>query len=161
MSIAIYPGSFDPLTNGHLDIINRASKLFDEVIVLISVNSSKIPLFTANERLEMIETIVSVFPNVTVDLTSGLLVDYVKGKPQAVIVKGLRALSDFEMEFQMALMNRKLEPDVETMFLMTRMDYAYVSSSLIKEVSRFGGNISEFVPPEVEAAIRLKRESKL
>lgn len=159
MSIAIYPGSFDPLTNGHLDIIRRAATLFDQVIVAISINTTKQPMFSVAQRVEMIEKVVEEFENVTVETCSGLLVDYVKTKPRAVIVKGLRALSDFEMEFQMALMNRKLEPDVETLFLMTRMDYAFVSSSIIKEVSRFGGNVEDLVPPVVAEAILKLKES--
>ncbi len=159
MSIAIYPGSFDPLTNGHLDIIRRAATLFDEVIVAISINTTKKPMFSVAQRVEMINKVVEEFDNVTVETCSGLLVDYVKTKPRAVIVKGLRALSDFEMEFQMALMNRKLEPDVETLFLMTRMDYAFVSSSIIKEVSRFGGNVEDLVPPVVAEAIQRIKES--
>lgn len=158
MSIAIYPGSFDPLTNGHLDLIERAAKLFDEVVVAVSINSSKTPMFTVEERLTMIAEVVGPLQNVRVETCGGLLVDYVATKPGAVIVKGLRALSDFEMEFQMALMNKKLNDEVETLFMMTKTDFAYVSSSIIKEVSRFGGPIEDLVPPAVARAIRDKRE---
>ncbi len=158
MSLAIYPGSFDPLTNGHLDLIERTSKLFDHVIVAISINSSKTPMFTVDERIEMIRESVEKLDNVSVETCAGLLVDYVKLKPGAVIVKGLRALSDFEMEFQMALMNKKLDDQVETLFMMTKTDFAFVSSSIIKEVSRFGGPIDDLVPLAVARAIRNKRE---
>lgn len=158
MSIAIYPGSFDPLTNGHLDLIERAARLFDEVVVAVSINSNKTPMFTVEERLAVIGEVVKPLQNVRVETCGGLLVDYVATKPGAVIVKGLRALSDFEMEFQMALMNKKLNDEVETLFMMTKTDFAYVSSSIIKEVSRFGGPIEDLVPPAVARAIRDKRE---
>lgn len=161
MSIAIYPGSFDPLTNGHLDLIERAARLFDQVIVAISINTSKSPMFTLEEKIDMVTEAVKPFQNVNVESCGGLLVDYVAAKPGAVIIKGLRALSDFEMEFQMALMNKKLNDSVETLFLMTKTDYAFVSSSIIKEVSRFGGPIEDLVPPAVARAIRNKRENSL
>lgn len=158
MKTAIYPGSFDPLTNGHLDIIKRAANIFDHVIVTISINSNKIPMFSTLERSDMIKDVVSSFKNVSVEVWDGLIVDYVKKKPNAVIVKGLRALSDFEMEFQMALMNRNLKGGVETMFLMTGMDYAYVSSSMIKEIDKHRGDISPFVPECVNREMIKRRK---
>ncbi|MCK8058067.1 MULTISPECIES: pantetheine-phosphate adenylyltransferase [unclassified Fusibacter] len=157
MKLAVYPGSFDPLTNGHLDLIKRAALLFDHVIVAISINSSKKPMFELDERKKMIEEVVSEFDNVTVDTVGGLIVDYISERENAVLIKGLRALSDFEMEFQMALMNRKLKPEVETLFLMTSMDYAAVSSSIVKEINRFGGDISELVPPLIAEAMVKRR----
>lgn len=157
MKIAVYPGSFDPLTNGHLDIIVRASKIFDEVVVAVSINSSKVPMFTVEERCEMIRQVVAPYANVRVDCVSGLIVEYVASYHNAVIVKGLRALSDFEMEFQMALMNRNLNENVETMFLMTGMEHAYLSSSIVKEVNKYGGDISNYVPAVVRTAMIEKR----
>ncbi len=149
MKTAVYPGSFDPITNGHIDIIRRASGIFDEVVVLVSINSSKKTLFDLEERKAMIVEIVSDIPNVRVDTYPGLLVDYVRSIPGAVIVKGLRALLDFEYEFQMALVNRQLDHNVETFFLMTSMNYAHISSSLVKEILGYGGNVSEMVPQTV------------
>lgn len=149
MRVAVYPGTFDPLTNGHLDIIRRASSIFDEVIILVSVNASKNPLFSLEERRSMIDEIIKVFPNVRTDCFHGLLVDYVKSIKGAVIVKGLRALLDFEYEFQMALVNRQLDGHVETVFLMTSMAYAHVSSSLVKEILSYGGDVSEMVPKTI------------
>ncbi len=149
MSEAIYPGSFDPLTKGHLDIITRASKVFSVVTVLVSVNTAKKVMFSLDERKQMIEEAVSHLPNVKVESTDGLLVDYVKTKNNAVIVKGLRALLDFEDEFRMALINRHLYENAETVFLTTSMEYAHISSSLVKEVFYFGGDISSMVPKEI------------
>lgn len=149
MKIAIYPGSFDPITNGHLDIVHRARKVFDEVIVLVSINSSKKTMFTVEERKDMISEILGDIPNVKVDTLSGLLVDYVRSVPNGVIVKGLRALLDFEYEFQMALVNRQLAEDIETVFLMTSMEFAHVSSSLVKEILNYGGDVSKMVPRSV------------
>lgn len=146
---AVYPGSFDPLTNGHLDIIHRASKLFDEVIILVSVNTSKKPLFSLDERREMISEVVKDLKNVRVESFGGLLVDYVGSLDRAVIIKGLRALLDFEYEFQMALVNRQLDEGLETVFLMTSMKYAHISSSLVKEIASYGGNVNEMVPPSI------------
>lgn len=157
MKIAVYPGSFDPLTNGHLDIIVRASKIFDEVVVAVSINSSKVPMFTVEERCEMIKQVVMPYPNVRVDCVAGLIVEYVASHHNAVIVKGLRALSDFEMEFQMALMNRNLNENVETMFLMTGMEHSYLSSSIVKEVNKYGGDITNYVPKVVRTAMIKKR----
>ncbi|SJZ30266.1 pantetheine-phosphate adenylyltransferase [Selenihalanaerobacter shriftii] len=147
--IAVYPGSFDPITNGHLDIIERTTKIFDNVIVAVFHNPNKKPLFTMEERVEIIEEAVEEFDNVKVDAFEGLLTDYIKHQNAQVIVRGLRAVSDFETEFQMASMNKKLEPDVETIFMMTRNKYAYLSSSIIKEVANFGGCIEDLVPEHV------------
>ncbi len=157
MKTAVYPGSFDPMTNGHLDIVERMSKLYDKVIILVSVNSSKRPLFTHEERKAMIVEAVRPFDNVEVDSFSGLLVDYVKSK-NAVIVKGLRALSDFEVEFQMALANRQLSSDVETLFLMTNMKYSHISSSLVKEINSYNGDISTMVPKNIEELLISRRK---
>ncbi len=160
MKTAVYPGSFDPLTNGHLDLIERAAKIFDELIVLVSVNSSKSPMFSLEERCAMIKRVVADFDNVRVAVLDGLLVDYVSRLGNAVIVKGLRALSDFEAEFQMALMNRDIDNTVETMFLMTCVDYAFLSSSIVKEVDRYHGDISEYVPDVVLREMLKKRGRK-
>ncbi|PID80214.1 MAG: pantetheine-phosphate adenylyltransferase [Clostridiales bacterium] len=157
MKTAIYPGSFDPLTNGHLDIIRRASGIFDKLVVLVSVNSSKSPLFTIEERCDMIRRVVEPFENVSVEALDGLLADYVSEREDAVIVKGLRALSDFEMEFQMALMNRSIDKKVETMFLMTCVDYSFLSSSIVKELDRYSSDISKYVPDVVNQEMLKKR----
>jgi len=149
MRVAVYPGSFDPVTNGHLDIIKRSAKLFDKVIVAVLNNTSKNPIFTTSERVDMLREVTESLGNVEVDSFEGLLIDYMVENDIKLIVKGLRAISDFEAEFQMALMNRKLSSDVETVFMMTHSEYSYLSSSLVKEVFRFGGNITDFVPPEV------------
>jgi pantetheine-phosphate adenylyltransferase len=152
-SIAVYPGSFDPITNGHIDLLERALKLFDNVIIAIAANPGKQPLFSTEERLEMIKDSLEHYPwkdRVTVDLFEGLLVDYVHSIPTRAIVRGLRAISDFEYEFQMALMNRKLNADIETAFIMTGMRWIYTSSRIIKEVVRSGGDVSGLVPDNVE-----------
>lgn len=149
--IALYPGSFDPLTNGHLDIIHRASRLFDEVIAAILINSDKSPLFSADERSAMIRTSLgSDYPNVRVDTFDGLLVDYALQQQARVIVRGIRAVSDYEYELQMALMNRRLEPQIETVFMMPSEAYSFLSSRLVREVCQFGGTISGLVPSNVE-----------
>lgn len=145
-NIAIYPGSFDPITNGHLDIIKRASKLCDKLIVAVLVNSSKKNLFTFDERIHMIEDAVSDLDNVCVKTFSGLLVDYCKENNVNAIIRGLRAVSDFEYELQMAQMNRKLEDDVETIFLTASTKYSFLSSSIVKEIARYKGDIKELVP---------------
>ena len=156
MRRAIYPGSFDPITNGHLDVIERAAKLFDQVIVAVAVNDQKQSLFTAEERVCLIEEGVKDLPNVTVASFSGLLVEFARRQSANAVVRGLRAVSDFEFEFQMALMNRKLDEQIETIFLMPAEQYTYLSSRIVKEVSRFGGNIQPFVPECVEKALELK-----
>jgi pantetheine-phosphate adenylyltransferase len=150
---AIYPGSFDPITNGHLDIIERASRLCDEVVVTVLPNITKSPLFTLEERVAMVRDVTSKFPNVTVSQYSGLLVDFADEQNAQVIIKGLRAVSDFEYEFQMALMNRKLNKKVETLFLMTQSRNSFLSSSLVKEVAKLNGCITGLVPESVERAI--------
>ena len=147
---AIYPGSFDPLTNGHLDLIERGSKIFQELVVAILRNSEKEPLFDVAERREMITQATSRWPNVCVDTFSGLLVDYVVQQKANAVLRGIRAISDYEYELQMALMNRKLNPAVETIFMMPAEAYSYLSSRLVKEVFRLGGSVRDLVPPEVE-----------
>lgn len=148
--IAICPGSFDPITKGHLNIIQRASQLFDEVIVLVMVNPSKSnTAFTGAERVELARRVTKDLPNVTVDYFSGLLAEYASKVGACTLIKGLRAVSDFEYEFQMALTNKKLCPTLETMFMTTDLQYMYLSSSMVREVARFGGDISEFVCPEI------------
>lgn len=152
--LAICPGSFDPVTLGHLDIMTRASKLFDRVIVLVSVNADKTPCFTAEERMDMIREVIKDLPNVSVERLDGLLADYVREKGAYAIVKGLRAMTDFEYEFQMALINKKLYPDAETVFLVTSSENMYLSSSVVRQVASFGGDISSFVPTEIAGRIK-------
>lgn len=154
---AIYPGSFDPLTFGHIDIIERSSRLFDRVIVAILTNVHKAPLFTADERHEIIrETLTSKLSNVEVDIFQGLLVDYAKTKKATAIVRGIRAVSDYEYEFQMALMNRRLEPEIETVFMMPAEKFSYLSSRLVKEIASLGGSVKGLVPEEVEKRLKDK-----
>ena len=155
--IAVFPGSFDPLTNGHVDIILRGARLFDRIIVAILRNAEKQPLFTSEERVAMAIDVFRQYPNVEVESFDGLLVDYAELKGASVIVRGLRAVSDFEFELQMALMNRRLGPDIETVFMMPAEQYTYVSSRLIKEVFALGGPIAGLVPEVVEAHLREKR----
>ena len=150
MSLAICPGSFDPITLGHLDIISRSAQIFDNVIVCIMFNSNKTkPMFTISERVEMVKKVVECFPNVRVDTSAGLLAEYARIKKADAIVKGLRAVSDFEDEFQQALTNKQLNPDVETVFVTAGADYMYLSSSIVKQVCELGGDVSDFVPEQV------------
>lgn len=160
MRTAVYPGSFDPITNGHLDVIKRAARLFDRVIVAVAINEDKAPFFTMNERKELTAKAVAHLSNVSVDTFTGLLVNYVVSKGGEAVIRGLRAVSDFEFEFQLALMNRKLNENVETMFMMPKESYTFISSRMIKEVARLGGDISSFVPVHVEAALREKYSRK-
>lgn len=155
--IAIYPGSFDPLTSGHVDIIRRGSHLFGRIIVGVLLNRDKSPLFTVNERVDIAREVFAGYTNVEVDTFDGLLVEYARRKGASVIVRGLRAISDFEYEMQMALMNRHLNPDVETVFMMPAEPYTYVSSRLVKEVVALGGSVHGLVPEIVEARLREKR----
>lgn len=150
---AVCPGSFDPITNGHLDIIRRAAALFDKVIVLVVINPDKTPLFTTEERMDMIRRATVDIPSLEVDSYSGLLVDYVRTHQGATIVKGLRAMSDFEYEFQMALTNKHMLPEAETVFFTTSAQNMFLSSSLIKQVARFGGDITQFVPSVLQKEI--------
>ena len=154
--LAVFPGSFDPLTNGHVDIIERGKHLFEKIIVAILVNAEKSPLFSMEERVEIVRETFHGQPNVEVDTFDGLLVDYVERRNAQVIVRGLRALSDFEAEFQMALMNRRLSPNVETVFMMPAEQYTYISSRLIKEVFTLGGRVHGLVPEIVEQRLREK-----
>ncbi len=154
--ICIYPGSFDPITYGHMDIIERTQGLFDELVVAIAHNIRKNSLFTISERIEMIRDLTGKFGNVSVDAFDGLLVDYVRKRNACCVVRGLRAFSDFEYEFQMALTNRKLNDSFETIFLMTHENYSFISSSLVKELIEFGGDISAFVPEPVERRLKEK-----
>ena len=161
MKVAIYPGSFDPVTLGHLNIIERSAQIFDELIVCVMVNSEKNPMFTADERVELIERVTSHLPNVKVETFSGLLADYAKKKGSCVIVKGLRAITDFEAEFQMALINRTLNPGLDTMFLTAEGRYMYLSSSAVKEIGRYDADPKDFLPeqiiPDFQKRIQEKR----
>jgi pantetheine-phosphate adenylyltransferase len=154
--LAVYPGSFDPLTNGHVDIIGRGARLFDRIIVAVLVNADKAPLFSADERVEIARDVFAHLPNVEVDTFDGLLVDYVSRRKAQVIVRGLRAVSDFEFEFQMALMNQRLNGGIDTVFMMPAEQYTYTSSRLIKEIFSLGGRIAGLVPDMVEERLREK-----
>ena len=156
MRRAIYPGSFDPLTNGHLDIIQRAARLFDDVIVAIADNEQKKPLFTLKERLALVNQAVKGMRNVQVDSFDGLLVHYVEARRGDAVIRGLRAVSDFEFEFQLALMNRKLNERVETIFMMPKETYTFLSSRITKEIARLGGDVGAFVPPHIAKALKKK-----
>jgi pantetheine-phosphate adenylyltransferase len=155
-AIAIYPGTFDPVTNGHTDLVTRASRFFDRIIVAIAANPGKAPVFALDQRVQLAETVLGSLDNVEVCSFDTLLVDFAQQRNATVILRGLRAVSDFEFEFQLAGMNRKLAPDIETMFLMPAEQYAFISSSLVREVAGLGGDISAFVHPKVEAALQAK-----
>ncbi len=156
MKTAIYPGTFDPITNGHVDVARRAAALFDKVIVCVAVNTLKTPLFSGEERMRMIREAVKDIKNIEVEEFEGLLVDYARKKNAHAIVRGLRAVSDFEYEFQMALTNRKLCSEVDTVFLMPHENYTYLNSTIVREIARFGGDVSEFVPSHVRAELIAK-----
>ncbi|MEO5802696.1 MAG: pantetheine-phosphate adenylyltransferase [Verrucomicrobiota bacterium] len=156
MRTVIYPGSFDPLTNGHLDVIQRATKLFDKVIVAVAQNESKNPLFDLAERVNLVKHAIAHLPQVEVDSFDGLLVDYVESRSGQAVVRGLRAVSDFEFEFQLALMNRKLNERIETIFMMPKDTYTFLSSRIVKEIARLGGDVSSFVPANVQKALKTK-----
>lgn len=154
MRRAIYPGSFDPITNGHLDVIQRAAKLFDEVVVAVAYNDQKSSLFPVDERVALIQRAAAEVPNIRIARFDGLLVDFARQQQASAVVRGLRAISDFEFEFQMALMNRKLEPEIETIFMMPAEKYTYISSRIVKEIARLGGDVTAFVPAIVVEALQ-------
>jgi pantetheine-phosphate adenylyltransferase len=156
MRTVIYPGSFDPLTNGHLDVIERAAKLFDKVIVAVARNDSKHPLFSQEERLQMVARAIRNLPHVEADCFEGLLIEYVERRGAQAVIRGLRAVADFEFEFQLALMNRKLNERIETIFMMPKDTYTFLSSRLVKEIASLGGDVSAFVPTHVRAALSSK-----
>ena len=154
--VAVYPGSFDPVTNGHLDVIRRASETFERIIIAVGRNSGKNPLFSVEERVGLLEEVCAPFPNVVTLPFEGMLVNFAREQGARVLVKGLRAVSDFEYEFQMALANRQLAPDIETLFMMTSAEYLYLSSSIVKEVARLGGDVSALVPPATWEKLKQK-----
>jgi pantetheine-phosphate adenylyltransferase len=158
--LAIYPGSFDPMTNGHVDIIRRGSKLFDRIVIAVLINLEKAPLFTVPERVEIAREVFAGTANVEVDTFDGLLVDYVEKRAGQAVIRGLRAVSDFEFEFQLALMNRKLNERVETIFMMPKDTYTFLSSRIVKEIARLGGDVSAFVPAAVQSAL-IRKLAKL
>ncbi|MDW7729874.1 MAG: pantetheine-phosphate adenylyltransferase [Bacillota bacterium] len=156
MTRAIYPGSFDPVTKGHLDIIIRSSKIMEHLTVTVLENPRKVATYDIDQRIEMLKMVTEPYPNVDVDYFEGLLIDYARQKEIGILIKGLRAISDFEFEFQMALVNQKLDPSIETLFMMTNSKYSYLSSSIVKEIASFGGDISSLVPQEVHDIIEAK-----
>jgi pantetheine-phosphate adenylyltransferase len=160
MRTVIYPGSFDPFTNGHLDLVHRATKLFDRVIVAVARNENKHPLFTLEERLQMVVRAVRPLPHVEADAFDGLLIEYVERRSAQAVIRGLRAVSDFEFEFQLALMNRKLNERIETIFMMPKETYTFLSSRLVKEIASLGGEVSAFVPAHVRTSLAAKLKSK-
>ena len=149
MKVAIYPGSYDPITSGHLNIIRRAANIFDELIVCVMVNAGKNPMFTLDERVELIQRVTAGIPNLTVKSSNKLLAEFAREEGSCVIIKGLRAISDFESEFQMALVNRKINPDLDTMFLTADSEYMYMSSSMVKELGSYGADLADFLPEEI------------
>jgi pantetheine-phosphate adenylyltransferase len=161
--IAVYPGTFDPITYGHMDVIKRGTSLFDKVIVLVARNSTKTPLFSGDERVKMIKEVFRSNSKVTVDVFDGLLVEYVKRTKATAIIRGLRAVSDFEFEFQMALTNRKMDSTIDTVFLVPDERYTYLNSTIVREIARLGGDVSDFVPPGVRKylTVKLKSHSRL
>jgi pantetheine-phosphate adenylyltransferase len=154
--LAIYPGSFDPVTNGHLDLIERGAKIFDRLVVAVLRNTEKDPLFSLSERVEMLREVTGIFHNVEVDSFQGLLVDYARRRGARVLLRGIRAVSDYEFELQMAMMNRKIEPGLETVFMLPAVEYSYLSSRLVREIARLSGSVSGLVPPAVEQRLRMK-----
>lgn len=154
--IAVVPGSFDPITNGHIDIIRRAADVFDTVYVAVLNNSSKQPLFSIEERIALIEEVTKELPNIRIETSSGLLIDYAREKKAKAIVRGLRAVSDFEYEMQITSMNRVLDENIETFFIMSKNQYSFLSSSIVKEVAKYGGQVCELVPPVVDEALKEK-----
>ena len=154
--MAIYPGSFDPVTNGHLDLIERGAQIFETLVVAVARNLEKEPLFAVKERVEMLEAVTFEWTNVEVDVFDGLLMNYARAKGARVVMRGIRAISDYEYELQMALMNRKIEPDIETVFMMPAETFSYLSSRLVKEIARLGGPVKALVPPIVEERLRAK-----
>ena len=158
--VAIYPGSFDPITNGHLDLVARGSRMVGRLIVAVLRNHAKQPLFSVEERLEMLAEVVKPYPNVEVGAFDGLLVDYAASRGATMIMRGIRAVSDYELDWQMALMNRRLRPEIETVFLVAGEEYSFISSNLVKEVAALGGNVSGIVPPLVEQRLRKKIPAK-
>ena len=160
MRVAVYPGSFDPVTLGHIDIIQRTSKMFDKVIIGVLKNRSKSPLFTAEERVELLKEVTADIPNVEVQSFQGLLIDFVRQNQANVIVRGLRAITDFEYELQMSQTNHKLSPNVETMFLTTSIEYSYLSSTTVREIAAFGGDVTQFVPQAVAVELEKKMKEK-
>jgi pantetheine-phosphate adenylyltransferase len=158
--VGVYPGSFDPITNGHIDLIKRGLRIFDRLIVAVAPSADKSPFFTLQERIEMIREVVGKDPRIVIDVMKGLLVDYAKDNGASAVVRGLRAVSDFEYEFQLALMNRKMDPDFETVFLMPSARYTYLSSSIIKEVAKFGGCLKDMVPEVVEEKLKGKNRQE-
>ncbi|MDR1764950.1 MAG: pantetheine-phosphate adenylyltransferase [Lachnospiraceae bacterium] len=156
MAVAVYPGSFDPITRGHYDIIERTAKIMDHLVVAVLRNSSKTPLFTVEERMAMVEELVGGFPNVVVETFDGLLIDFVRSKEASVIVRGLRAVTDFEYELQMAQTNRVMAPEIDTLFLTTNLKYSYLSSNIVKEIALYDGDVSPFVHPQVAERVKAK-----
>ncbi|MBI3919948.1 MAG: pantetheine-phosphate adenylyltransferase [Armatimonadetes bacterium] len=159
MQIAVYPGSFDPITNGHIDIIERTAQIFDRVVVAVAINEEKLPVFTVEERVEIIRDAIRHVPNVEVDQFAGLLVDFMRQQQSNVVVRGLRAISDFEYEFQMAQMNKQLYPQMETLFMMTQPEHGYLSSRIVKEIARFGGQVDQMVPGVVATQLKEKLQT--